>query len=104
MWSTSVFGIRKSRSRRTGCSRPASQRRRSFRPCLEGLEDRCVPSTLFVTSNADNGAAGTLRSAVQQAKKNDTIVIETTQTIVLTQGQIVINVGQGLTIEAATNT
>jgi predicted outer membrane repeat protein len=58
----------------------------------------------LVTSNADNGAAGTLRSAVQQARKNDTIIIETTQTIVLTQGQIVINVGQGLTIEAATNT
>jgi predicted outer membrane repeat protein len=56
-----------------------------------------------VTSNADNGAAGTLRWAVQQAKKNDTIVIETTQTIVLTQGQIVINVGQYLTIGAALN-
>src|SRR6516162_3546374 len=103
MWSTSVFGFWKSRSRRTGYSKPASPRRHSFRPCLEGLEDRCVPSTLLVTSNADNGAAGTLRWAVQQAKKNDTIVIETTQTIVLTQGQIVINVGQNLTIGAALN-
>src|SRR6516162_6488038 len=104
MWSTSVFGFWKSRSRRTGYSKPASPRRHSFRPCLEGLEDRCVPSTLLVTSNADNGAAGTLRSAVQQARKNDTIEIDTTQTIVLTQGQIVINMGQNLTIEAATNT
>src|SRR6516162_961623 len=102
MWSTSVFGIRKSRSRRTGCSRPASQRRRNFRPCLEGLEDRCVPTTLFVTSNADNGAAGTLRSAVQQARKNDTIEIDTTQTIVLTQGVIALE--KDLTIEAAKNT
>jgi predicted outer membrane repeat protein len=109
MWSTSVFRFWKSRSRRTGCSKPASQRRHSFRPCLEGLEDRCVPSTLRVTSNADNGAAGTLRWAVQQAKNHDTIEIDTTQTIVLTQGQIVISVGQNflpqnLTIEAAENT
>jgi predicted outer membrane repeat protein len=104
MWSTSVFRFWKSRSRRTACSKPASQRRHSFRPCLEGLEDRCVPSTLRVTSNADNGAAGTLRWAVQQARKNDTIEIDTTQTIVLTQGQIVIDVGMNLTIEAATNT
>jgi predicted outer membrane repeat protein len=73
-----------------------------FRPCLEGLEDRCVPTTLFVTSNADNGAAGTLRSAVQQATKNDTIEIDTTQTIVLTQGPIFL--GKDLTIEAAKNT
>jgi predicted outer membrane repeat protein len=104
MWSTSVFRFWKSRSRRTDYSKPASQRRHCFRPHLEGLEDRCVPSTLLVTSNADNGAAGTLRSAVQQARKNDTIEIDTTQTIVLTQGQIVIDVGLNLTIEAATNT
>jgi predicted outer membrane repeat protein len=73
-----------------------------FRPCLEGLEDRCVPSTLLVTNNADNGAAGTLRWAVQQARKNDTIVIDTTQTIVLTQGQIVVE--KDLTVEAPKNT
>ena len=104
MWSSSVFGFWKSRSRRSRYSKPASQRGHSFRPRLEGLEDRCVPSTLLVTSNADNGAAGTLRWAVQQARKNDTIEIDTTQTIVLTQGQIVIKVGQNLTIQAAKNT
>jgi predicted outer membrane repeat protein len=104
MWSSSVFGFWKSQSRRTRCLKPASQRRHSFRPCLEGLEDRCVPSTLLVTSNSDNGAAGTLRSAVQQARKNDTIEIDTTQTIILTQGQIDIKVGQNLTIQAAKNT
>jgi predicted outer membrane repeat protein len=102
MWSTSVFGFWKSRSRRTGCSKPSSQRRHSFRPWLEGLEDRYVPSRLFVTSNADNGAAGTLRWAVQQATKNDIVEIDTTQTIVLTQGQIVVR--KDLTIEAAKNT
>jgi hypothetical protein len=102
MWFPSVLGFWESRSRRTGSSKPARQRRHSFRPCLEGLEDRCVPSTLLVTSNADNGAAGTLRSAVQQARKNDTIEIDTTQTIVLTQGPIVLE--KDLTIEAAKNT
>src|SRR6516162_10561787 len=102
MWSTSVFGFWKSRSRRSRYSKPASQRGHSFRPRLEGLEDRCVPSTLLVTSNADNGAAGTLRSAVQQATKNDTIEIDTTQTIVLTQGVIILE--KDLTIEAAKNT
>jgi predicted outer membrane repeat protein len=57
---------------------------------------------VLVTSNADNGTAGTLRWAVQQAKENDHIVIETTQTIVLTQGEIALR--RDLTIEAAKNT
>jgi predicted outer membrane repeat protein len=69
---------------------------------LEPLEDRWLPSTLHVTSNADDGTAGTLRSAVQQARKNDIIEIDTTQTIVLTQGQI--DLAKALTIQAAKNT
>jgi predicted outer membrane repeat protein len=102
MWSPSVFAFRKSRSQPTRRSTAPSRHRHSFRPCLEALEDRSVPSTLSVTSNADNGAAGTLRWAVAQAKKNDTIAIVTTQTIVLTQGQIAL--GTDLTIEGANKT
>jgi predicted outer membrane repeat protein len=66
------------------------------------LEDRYVPSTISVTSNADNGAVGTLRWAVAQARKNDTIAIVTTQPIVLTQGYIAL--GTDLTIRGANNT
>jgi predicted outer membrane repeat protein len=63
---------------------------------LEALEDRCVPSTVNVTSNADNGAAGTLRWAVTQGA--GTIDILTTQPIVLTRGEI--NLNNNVTIEA----
>jgi predicted outer membrane repeat protein len=59
-----------------------------FRPQLESLEGRVVPSTLTVTSNADNGASGTLRWAVAQAQAGDTIDIVTTQPILLTQGEL----------------
>ena len=34
-----------------------------FRPCLENLEDRLVPSTLVVTNNLDHGT-GSLRAAI----------------------------------------
>jgi hypothetical protein len=37
------------------------------------LEDRRVPSTLTVTSAADNGASGTLRGIIASANNHDTI-------------------------------
>src|SRR5438552_13548316 len=40
---------------------------RIFRPRLELLEDRTVPSQFLVTSNLDDGSAGTLRAAITQA-------------------------------------
>src|SRR5262249_57216083 len=64
--------------------RPA---RRSFRPGLEALEDRLVPTHWAVTSPADNGAANTLRWAVAQAQNNDTIHIQTATPILLTHGE-----------------
>ena len=84
---------------------PRPARPRSIRPRLEGLEDRCVPSTLTVTSSADNGSVGTLRWAVGVADASttpDTINIETTQPIVLTQGQLLLSAS--MTIEAAAGT
>jgi fibronectin-binding autotransporter adhesin len=61
---------------------------------LEALEDRMVPSTLTVTSAADNGAAGTLRAVLAAAESGDTIQFAHSlqgRTIVLTQGQLTVN-------------
>jgi parallel beta-helix repeat protein len=44
-----------------------------FRPWLEALENRCLPSTLTVTSSADTGP-GSLRYAIWGARSGDTIV------------------------------
>ena len=63
-------------------------------PQLEILEDRTVPSTLTVTSAADDSSAGTLRVVLAAAHNGDTIRFVPQlngQTIVLTQGQLVIN-------------
>jgi uncharacterized repeat protein (TIGR03803 family) len=53
---------------------PARPRRRAaFRLCLETLEDRCLPSTLFVTNALDDGSTGSLRAEVNAAQAGDTI-------------------------------
>ena len=44
--------------------------RPTFRPRLETLEDRTVPAMLQVTSLADDGGAGTLRSLIAVAQTN----------------------------------
>jgi predicted outer membrane repeat protein len=87
---------------RRGRFRPAARSpRRTFRPGLEALEDRLVPAPMHwtVTSPADNGAAHTLRWAVAKAKSGDTIDITTSQTIVLTHGELVL--AHDLTIDFA---
>jgi hypothetical protein len=43
------------------------------RPRLERLEDRTVPSTLFVTNTRDDGTSGSLRAQVTAAQSGDTI-------------------------------
>jgi hypothetical protein len=61
----------------------------TFRPRLEALEDRRVPAHWAVTSPADNiNQMGTLRWAVAQAGNGDTIDIQITQPIELTQGEL----------------
>ncbi len=98
MWLRSALKFWRSGPQRQRRSRPAPNRQASYRPNLETLEYRCVPSTLNVTSNADNGAAGTLRWAVAQAKAGDTIDIMTTKPIALTQGELYLN--RSVTIES----
>jgi len=47
--------------------------RATFRPWLEALEARCLPSTLTVSSTADSGP-GSLRAAIAAASNGDTTV------------------------------
>jgi hypothetical protein len=58
------------RAKRATAARPKQTR---FRPLLEALEDRWVPSTLTVTNTLDSGA-GSLRADVAAATSGDTIV------------------------------
>jgi hypothetical protein len=58
-----------SQTRRTPARKPTPR----FRPQLEALEDRLVPSTLTVTNNLDDGSAGSLRYEIGKAHNGDTI-------------------------------
>jgi hypothetical protein len=87
-------------TRRTPARKPASR----FRPVLENLEERDVPTTLTVTSPLDDGSAGTLRADIIAAQSGDTIQFASTlagQTIGLDQGDLVIN--KNLTIQGLPN-
>jgi hypothetical protein len=69
-----------------------------FRPRLEALEDRALPSTLTVLNNHDSGA-GSLRDTIAVAASGDTIKFATSlnhQTIVLNSQ---LTVGTNLDIE-----
>jgi hypothetical protein len=63
--------------------------RSRFRPHIEPLEERCLPSVLTVTSSADSGP-GTLRAALAAASAGDTISFALTNpsTIHLTSGTL----------------
>src|SRR5215813_5327538 len=58
------------RARRARPRAPAPR----FRPRLEALEDRCVPSTLTVTNLYDNGP-GSLRYEIAQATSKDNTIV-----------------------------
>jgi hypothetical protein len=80
---------------------PASPRKRStFRPQLEALEDRWMPSALTVTNNLDSGK-GSLRYEIAHVTSGrDTIVFAPSldgQTITLTSGEL--DITKNLTIQ-----
>jgi hypothetical protein len=76
-----------------------------LRPRLEALEDRRLPSTLTVTSAADDiNQRGTLRYDVAHAQSGDTILITPAlqgAPIVLTHGELLLT--QDVTIEGLSN-
>jgi predicted outer membrane repeat protein/parallel beta-helix repeat protein len=81
--------------RTTGQSHTGRTPTARFRPQLESLDDRLVPSTLTVTNAADSGA-GSLRADIAAAKSGDTIVFAPSlvgQTITLTSGELSITTG-----------
>src|SRR5262245_4025257 len=81
------------------------RRRAGFRPRLESLEDRTVPSTFTVFNTLDDGSAGSLRWAVGQANSHpgaDTIdfdsgVFGTPRTITLNGTQLELSDTTGAT-------
>ena len=90
----STFSQRVTRLARSLWRRPASgaAARRPFRPALEWLEDRAVPSTLTVTNLNDSGD-GSLRFELAQAQNGDTIAFDSglQGTITLTSGELQIS-------------
>jgi parallel beta-helix repeat protein len=88
-WLSSSLGL----SPRPACRRKTPAARPIFRPTLESLEDRWMPSTLTVLNNLDSGS-GSLRADIAAAHNGDTIVFAPSlvgQTITLTSGELLIN-------------
>ena len=98
MWFSSWLRNWKSNPGARGQAQRRSAARR-FRPRLEVLEDRLVPSTVTVTNNLDSGR-GSLRYEIAHAQNKDTIVFAPSldgQTITLSSGELDIS-AKSLTI------
>jgi hypothetical protein len=64
----------RNRTSKRPADHPAASRRAAwFRPQLESLDDRLVPSTLIVTNNLGFGT-GSLRDEINSAQSGDTII------------------------------
>ncbi len=90
IWISQNGPERRLRRWRTHCT--TAHRKREFRPRLQILEDRTVPSTLTVTNNLDSGA-GSLRDTIKHASSGDMIVFDPSlngQTITLTSDELAI--------------
>jgi hypothetical protein len=73
--------------------KPRANRPTAFRPRLEALEGRDVPSTLTVTNNLDDGSKGSLRYEIASAHNKDTIVFDPSlngHTITLIRGELLL--------------
>src|SRR4051812_3818834 len=93
-FATSCLGIFKRSAPAARTRTPAPDRSRPrFSARLESLENRCLFSTLTVTTIQDGGA-GSLRANIAAAQNGDTIVFDSglaDQTISLSGGELVIN-------------
>jgi hypothetical protein len=93
MWFSSFLrSATRGAERNPGSARYSEQRRPAFRPRLEPLEGRDVPSTLTVVNALDKGT-GSLRDAIAHARDGDTINFDhglSGQTIALTSGALVV--------------
>jgi hypothetical protein len=88
-WLRSRTSIRSSQRRPQPC----------FRPQLEALEDRCLPSTLIVRNVHDHGP-GSLRAEIAAAKTGDVILFDpklASKAITLTSGEL--DITTSLTIQ-----